>query len=45
MDTDKHKFIITWCDAITGVTETREATEKEIQEILDTGYGQNVVAD
>jgi hypothetical protein len=45
MDTDKHEFIITWCDAVTGITETRPANEQEIQELLDAGYGQNALAD
>ena len=43
MDTDNHEFIITWCDAVTGITETRAATEQEIQEILDAGYGTNTL--
>jgi len=45
MAIDKHEFIITWVDAVTGEEETRKATEKEIQEILDAGYGQNLLVD
>jgi hypothetical protein len=45
MDTDNPEIVITWADAVTGKIETREANEQEIQELLDAGYGQNVVAD
>ena len=43
MATDNPKIIITWADAVTGDEETREANEQEVQELLDAGYGQNVV--